>query len=99
MKRTSLTSLGVVALLSAGLTLAHLSPPDPDPGSPRLAAVSQALGPEPSTRLLVTDPRHDPHGISVALVRDLDHVPAGGSIGVSTYWIGSRRILDALTRA
>ncbi len=53
----------------------------------------------PTQRLLWNDPATRPHAISDALVRDLGGVPAGGTVDVATYWIGSARIADALVEA
>lgn len=50
-------------------------------------------------RLLHNDPRTRPHAISDAIVADIDGVPPGESVDVTTYWISSARIADALVRA
>lgn len=51
------------------------------------------------TRLLANDPLHRPHAISSAIAANIDRVPAGERIDVSTYWISSGRIARALVRA
>ena len=102
MTTTSWTSLAVAALL-LGVALTHPSVPDPPVRDVRPTRVDLAPAARhvdrPTTRLLTTDPVRDPHGISSRLVEDIDRVPAGARVAVSTYWIGSRRVLAALTRA
>ena len=51
------------------------------------------------TRLLWNDPLHRPHAIADAIAADVERVPPGERIDVSTYWISSRRIARALARA
>lgn len=53
----------------------------------------------PRTRLLWNDPRRRTHVVSEAIVANVDAVPPGESIDVSTYWISSRPIAAALRRA
>ncbi|MDO7867387.1 phospholipase D-like domain-containing protein [Nocardioides jiangxiensis] len=53
----------------------------------------------PSERLLHNDPHTDPHAIADALVDDIDGVPPGERIDITTYWLESGRIAEALVRA
>jgi hypothetical protein len=48
---------------------------------------------------MFTDPVRNPHGISDQLVRLIDNTPAGQSIEISTYFLGSERIERSLERA
>ncbi len=50
----------------------------------------------PVTRLLANDPARAPHAIADALVANIAAVPAGETIDVRTYWLGSTRIARAL---
>lgn len=75
---------------------------DPAPPAPEAVAVAgeAAAAPyTPRTRLLANDPVRRPHAISDAIVASIDGTPAGESIEVSTFWISSERIGEALVRA
>jgi hypothetical protein len=67
------------------------APDDP----PARAAVHTAI----ATQLLYNDPRRHPHAISKAIAANIDAVPAGEQIDVTTYWVSSGRITRALFRA
>jgi hypothetical protein len=65
-----------------------------------VARAPAALGsPAAGATLLYNDPLHHPHTISRAIAANVDAVPAGETIDVTTYWISSGRITRALTRA
>lgn len=53
----------------------------------------------PSRTILANDPNHDPRGISRTLARYVDSVPAGETISIETYFLGSSVTLPALARA
>jgi hypothetical protein len=63
------------------------------------APVPQPPVPASSERLLANDPQRRPHAIAEALVADIRRVPPGEQIDVTTYWLESDRIADALVLA
>lgn len=63
------------------------------------ATSTDAVSTTPSATLLTNDPQTAPHAISDALVSDIEAVPAGESIDVTTYWISSPRVASALAAA
>lgn len=67
--------------------------------APITRPASAPVVPDPSELLLHNDPHRDPHAISDALVADIDGVPTGERVDVTTYWLSSARIADALIRA
>ena len=107
MKHPTWISLGVLALVVSGLVVIRLTGPGSESVlmtttsriSPARWVAAGPSAPEPTATLLSTDPLRRPHGISDALVDDIDAVPAGERIDVTTYWLDSRSLLEALTRA
>lgn len=74
----------------------------PERGSPTRAATvqraEQVFSP-PARTILASDPRRRPHAIARALARYVDGVPAGGTVKVETYFLGSSITYPALVRA
>lgn len=89
-----------LAVLAAGAAaIVVLSVPRGAPVDARLPPPPADRVPVPVTTLLHNDPRRAPDAISDAIVANVDAVPSGERIDVSTYWISSRRIAAALRRA
>ena len=89
---------------AAGQAAGHIAGQVPGQASPARVATVERSAPmsrshSPSTRLLFNDPLRRPHAIAEAIVANIDGVPRGERIDVSTYWISSRRIARALVRA
>jgi hypothetical protein len=109
--RSTLTKLATAAALVVVPPVLQAEPAVAPPAVGRVAPVADDVGasaaprpapslaPTPTKRLLYNDPLHRPHAISNAITANIDGVPAGEWIDVSTYWISSSRIADALTRA
>ncbi|MDH2415605.1 phospholipase D-like domain-containing protein [Nocardioides sp. CER19] len=112
--RSTLTKLVTVAVLVVVPSTLPAEPAGAPPAAGRVATVADDVGtsatslarppvppraPAPTTRLLYNDPLHRPNEISAAIAANIDGVPAGERIDVSTYWISSARIATALTRA
>jgi hypothetical protein len=78
----------------------HLESGSTPERAPELRPVAGLLSTAaPTVRVLYNDPTSRPHAISDAIIADIDAVPAGEQIDVTTYWISHRGIASALTRA
>jgi hypothetical protein len=94
--------LGLVAVVVA--VAPHLDTPEATPVAASVAvqavASTASLTPVPPTvEVLHNDPKDRPHAISDVLIADIDAVPAGETIDVTTYWISHEGIAASLTRA
>lgn len=100
MKRlwTSCT-LALVAVVVAAAP--QLDRPEAAPVAASTASLAAAptVPAAPTVTVLSNDPTSQPHAISAALIADIDAVPTGESIDVTTYWISRAGVAAALTRA
>lgn len=105
--RSTLTKLvTALAVVVVPLTLPaepavapHAAGPIAPAADEMIRPLARPAPPAPRTQLLFNDPLRRPHTIANAIVANIDGVPAGERIDVTTYWISSRRIAAALTRA